>query len=697
MSWDTPLTTVLPRIPAANIQALSSYGIGSLKRLLTHLPFRYEDRQHLTSMDNLQIDQYSVVSGKIVETSFYKLQGKQRATLKISDGKGFLEIRFFYLLKWQVAQLQKAGYIRCFGKVHASARGNSCLQLFHPEYICANNVFPAYEGEIRPIYGSVRGVTQNKLRKIIAQALSYCRHLPFAKIEEVSSDLELEGESILSMSLYKALLFVHQPPKGSDISALLDKKNPFFKRIQIDELVAHFCSYEEQQGRHREKKVEDAWFIDESLSFSKLLSHLPFDLTNDQENVVQEIRLDMQNALPMRRLLQGDVGSGKTVVAKILAYLSIQSGMQVALLVPTESLAVQHYERMEALFSKLDVSVGLLTGDTKKRQRKVLQDKLSAEEPMLLVGTHALCQESLTFGNLGLVIIDEQHRFGVAQRLSLIDKGSFVHQLVMTATPIPRTLASTLYAYWETSVIKLLPKGRKPIVTSILEGSNRERLIARISALCKGNEQVYWVCPLIEQGEQDELMDVKTLSEMLAELVPHIKVAVLHGRLKSDKKQEIVGAFVGKVVDVLVSTTVIEVGIDVPNASVIVIENAERFGLAQLHQLRGRVGRGSKQSYCMLLRGKKIGEKAKERLELMKNTNDGFVLAEADCDMRGYGQILGVKQSGEQDFYTVDLREDAQLLSIAMDIASRLRVSNKVACEQMMDFWHSDSRQYLNA
>ncbi|MYN39514.1 ATP-dependent DNA helicase RecG [Duganella sp. FT109W] len=645
---------------------LAKLGLHTDMDLVLHLPMRYEDETQVITIEEARLHggDTSQVEGVVVKNEIaYK--PRRQLLVHISDGTGDLQLRFMNFYGSQVKQLAEGTRIRARGELKHGFFG---AEMVHPAYKVVNEGAPL-PTSLTPVYPSGEGLSQPVLRKAIRDAMTrvdWSDTLPAALRAQLQlSDLE------------PAVKLLHYPPQEVDNHALADRSHPAWTRVKFDELLAQQLSLKRAQ-RARRLKGSPALMVIGALS-ERFQAGLPFKLTNAQQKVLNEIRADLRQPFPMQRLLQGDVGSGKTVVSALAAAQAIDSGYQAALMAPTEILAEQHFRKIAAWMEPLGVKVAWLSGSLKKKDKQAAYDLIESGEARLVVGTHALLQDVVTFENLGLVIVDEQHRFGVGQRLVLRNKGNegeVPHQLMMSATPIPRTLAMTYYADLEVSVIDELPPGRSPIVTRTIDQNRRDEVIERVHAAAQEGRQVYWVCPLIEESEALQLQTATDTHALLAEALPDLNIGLVHGRLKTAEKQEVMDAFIANEMQVLVATTVIEVGVDVPNASLMVIEHAERFGLSQLHQLRGRVGRGSAASVCLLLYQSPLGQIAKQRLMTMRETTDGFEIARRDLEIRGPGEFLGARQSGQAMLRFADLETDSWLVDQARDVAHDLLHAN---------------------
>jgi ATP-dependent DNA helicase RecG len=668
-----PVTT-LKGVGDALAQKLAKLGIETVQDLLFLLPHRYEDRTHVMPIGSLRAGDRAVVEGEIqlAEIVFRK---RRQLLVRIADGSGFLTLRFFYFSGAQQAQLQRGVKLRCFGEAR---RGSIGLEIVHPEYRRADvDDAQRTDGTLTPVYPTTEGVQQGRLRILTAQALdevqkSSVRDWLPPGVLDASSDADAgdddgvgaRGHASRLPSLAEALTYVHRPPPGADLLQLSAGQHPAQRRLAFEELLAHQVSL---RLLRREIQADPAWPLAPPGDLARRLrDSLPFGLTNAQERVLAEIRADVTKPAPMLRLVQGDVGSGKTVVAALAAMAAIECGYQVALMAPTELLAEQHYQNFEKWLRPLQLPVALLSGKLTGKARVKTFEAIAAGDVPMIVGTHALFQEGVKFRNLAFVVIDEQHRFGVHQRMALREKGladgRFPHQLIMTATPIPRTLAMTAYADLDVSIIDELPPGRTPVKTVVLPEARRDEIVARIRGAVAEGRQAYWVCPLIEESEELEYQAAEATYAALVGALPEIKVGLAHGRMTPVKKEAVMAAFKRNEIQLLVATTVIEVGVDVPNATLMVIENAERMGLAQLHQLRGRVGRGAAESSCVLLYRAPLSQLARERLQVMRETNDGFEVSRRDLELRGPGEVLGTRQTGLMQMKVAELTRDADLL-----------------------------------
>ena len=649
--------TVLRGVGSRVAERLAGMGIDTVQDLLFHLPSRYEDRTRIAPLGSLQSGERLTIEGE-VELTEVVYRRRRMMLSRLSDGTGFITLRFFHFSRQQQQGLSRGTRLRCFGEVRGGLKG---FEMVHPEYqrIAEGEVLPMEES-LTAIYPTTEGVHQLTLRKLINQTLAMIdRH---TVIEELVPEALYHDDS--GYTLVESLQYLHRPPPDASLELMKTRQHPCQQRLAFEELLAHNVSL---QRLRRRIQQHPAPVMDKGKGlYEKLMPNLGFELTNAQARVVGEIVHDLKCPHPMMRLVQGDVGSGKTVVATLAALQAIESGYQVALMAPTEILAEQHFRNLDNWLTPLGVELAWLSGKQKGRARQQAMYSVESGEAQLVVGTHALFQEEVVFNRLGLMIVDEQHRFGVHQRLRMMEKGMSEdmrpHQMIMTATPIPRTLAMSAYADLDTSVIDELPPGRQPVTTVVIPEERRQEIIERVEAACQQGRQIYWVCPLIEESEALQAQAATETEALLKDQLPHLRIQLIHGRLKPLEKEQIMQSFKAGEIDLLVATTVIEVGVDVPNASLMIIENAERLGLSQLHQLRGRVGRGSEQSSCVLMYKSPLGEIAKERLSIMRETTDGFEIARRDLEIRGPGEVLGTRQTGILELRVADLMRDQQLM-----------------------------------
>ncbi|MEL0649589.1 ATP-dependent DNA helicase RecG [Pseudoalteromonas agarivorans] len=671
-------------------ERLLKLGIITVQDMLFHLPLRYEDRTRLYAINELALHSHVSVEATI-ETSQITFGKRRMLVVQINDGTGRLTLRFFNFTAAQKNAFSAGKIIRCFGEIR---RGRVGFEMSHPEYSISDTPDEQPTATtLTPVYSTTEGLKQLSIRALSDQAIDLLNKYSVDELLPVKWQPS-------SMALSDALLLLHRPPNDVDVTALEQGIHPAQQRLVFEELLAQNLSL--LKVREQGQQVKAVALNPVNTLESQFLKQLPFAPTNAQSRVVAEIKGDMQHAHPMMRLVQGDVGSGKTLVAALSALTAIAQGFQVALMAPTEILSEQHGVNFTAWFNQLGITVAWLGGKTKGKERVETLEKIASGEAQMIVGTHALFQDEVKFNNLVLIIIDEQHRFGVHQRLSLREKGKFgdcyPHQLVMTATPIPRTLAMTAYADLETSVIDELPPGRTPITTVALPDTRRDDIIARVRLACnEQGRQVYWVCTLIDESEALQCQAAEDSALQLKEALPELNVGLVHGRMKSAEKQAIMSEFKAGNIHVLVATTVIEVGVDVPNASLIIIENPERLGLAQLHQLRGRVGRGATASHCVLLYHAPLSHTAQKRLGVLRDSNDGFVIAERDLEIRGPGEVLGTKQTGLAEFKIADLTRDKQTLNQVRPIAQQMLKQHPNLVEPLIQRWLGNKSNYAQA
>lgn len=679
----------LPGVGPALAETLRKLGIERLQDLWFHLPLRYEDRTRITPIRDLLAGESAQVEGVVeaVETGFRYRPQLRVAITDVSHET--LVLRFFHFHRQQAQQFAPGLRLRCYGAIRHGQHG---LEMVHPQYRALHGD-TAVEETLTPVYPITEGLGQQRLRGVIDKALA---RLPGeAALELIPSDLL---QPLGLMPLREALLGAHRPAPDSDVQALLSGSHPAQQRLAFEELLAHHLSLKRLRAQVRKHRAP-ALPADPALR-QRFIDALPFTLTGAQRRVASEIARDLAKGVPMLRLVQGDVGSGKTVVAALAALHAIANGRQTALMAPTELLAEQHLHSFRAWFEPLGIEVVWLAGKVTGRARDKALAQLAGGAP-IAVGTHALMQEGVAFARLGLAIVDEQHRFGVQQRMALRDKGlaggDAPHQLVLTATPIPRTLAMSAYADLDVSTLDELPPGRTPVRTVVLANTRRDEVIERIRAACAEGRQAYWVCTLIEDSDQLQAQAVEVAHAQLCAALPDLAVGLVHGRMKPKEKQAAMDAFKDGRTALLVATTVIEVGVDVPDASLMVIENAERLGLAQLHQLRGRVGRGSVASTCVLLYQPPLSGLAKQRLETLRETNDGFVIAEKDLRLRGPGELLGTRQTGEMGFRVADIVRDASLMPAVHRVGTALLRGHPASAKRLTARWIGAAARFAEA
>ncbi|MGJ7065641.1 ATP-dependent DNA helicase RecG [Morganella morganii] len=683
-----PLTT-LHGVGAGQAGKLAGIGLHTLQDLLFHLPLRYEDQTRLYTITDLLPGIYATVSGEVLRTDVV-FGRKRMMTCQISDGTGILTLRFFNFSAAMKNALAAGKQVTAYGEIR---RGKNGPEIFHPEYkVRQSDTSVELQETLTPIYPTTEGVRQATLRKLLDQALEL---LDTCAINEL-----LPPELTRSMmSLPQALKTLHRPPADTQLAELESGQHPALKRIVLEELLAHHLSM--LAVRAGAQRYHALPLPPQETLKSQFLAQLPFSPTNAQQRVVAEIEQDLEKPVPMMRLIQGDVGSGKTLVAALAALRAIAHGKQVALMAPTELLAEQHANTFRQWLEPLGISVGWVAGKQKGKARLAQEEAIAAGDVVMVIGTHAIFQEHIRFHSLALVIIDEQHRFGVHQRLALWEKGEqqgfHPHQLIMTATPIPRTLAMTAYADLDTSVIDELPPGRTPVTTVAIPDSRRHEIIERVRSACQDEKrQAYWVCTLIDESDLLEAQAAQVTFDELSATLPDLRVGMVHGRMKPAEKQAVMAQFKAGELDLLVATTVIEVGVDVPNASLMIIENPERLGLAQLHQLRGRVGRGSAVSHCVLLYKTPLTQTAKLRLQVLRDSNDGFVIAQKDLEIRGPGELLGTRQTGNAEFKVADLLRDQGMLPEVQRVARHLHQNYPEQAKALIERWLPERTQYTN-
>ncbi|MFS1413907.1 ATP-dependent DNA helicase RecG [Vibrio sp. 10N.286.49.C2] len=682
--------TSLTGVGAKVAEKLAKVGLHTVQDLLFHLPHRYEDRTRIYPIVKLHAGLWGSVQGKIM-SSDVNFGRKKMLSVKISDGNGTVTLRFFNFTAAMKNNFADGKMIVAYGEVK---RGHLGLEIIHPDYkFQTEGRRPALEQTLTPVYPTTDGLRQLTLRNLTDQALELMD-------KTAVDELLPSGLYNHQITLTEALHTIHRPPPSINIDDFDEGKHPAQQRLIIEELMAQNLSMLAVRSQGQQDK---AIALPEQGNYKQqLLNQLPFTPTHAQNRVVDEIERDLLKTAPMMRLVQGDVGSGKTLVAALAALRAIEHGHQVAMMAPTELLAEQHAINFANWFESMGISVGWLSGKQKGKAKESELARIANGEAQMVVGTHALFQESVEFNNLALVIIDEQHRFGVHQRLELREKGAkqgfYPHQLIMTATPIPRTLAMTAYADLETSVIDELPPGRTPIQTVALPDTKRDAIIERVKNACLNEgKQAYWVCTLIDESEVLEAQAAADTAEELQRQLPEIKVGLVHGRMKPAEKQAVMKQFKDNELHLLVATTVIEVGVDVPNSSLMIIENPERLGLAQLHQLRGRVGRGTVASHCVLLYHSPLSKTAQKRLGVLRESNDGFVIAQRDLEIRGPGELLGTKQTGLADFKIADLIRDQRLVPEVQRLARHVHEQYPVNAKKIIDRWLGDREFYAKA
>ena len=684
-----PLTS-LSGVGAAIAEKLSRIGINNVQDLLFHLPMRYEDRTRITPIADIRPESFATIEGYVQHT---EVQFGRRPILSVtlSDGTSKVMLKFFNFNAGMKNSLAVGVRVKAFGEIK---RGRYMAEIHHPEYQIIRNNQPLELAEtLTPIYSTTEGLKQASLRKMTEQALAVLQNVQV-------TELLPEQYNPHQYSLKEALALLHRPPPSVSAEVLEKGEHPAQKRLIFEELLAHNLAMQQLRLGVKQQYAEPLSYKTDLKQ--RFLESLPFQPTNAQKRVTEDIERDLAQASPMMRLVQGDVGSGKTLVAALAALTAIDNGKQVALMAPTEILAEQHANNFANWFRPFGIEVGWLAGKVKGKARNTQLEVIKNGDVQMIIGTHALFQESVEFNDLALIIIDEQHRFGVHQRLTLREKGAkadhYPHQLIMTATPIPRTLAMTVYADLDTSIIDELPPGRTPITTVVVSEDRRPEIVQRVYQACKNEKrQAYWVCTLIDESEVLEAQAAAAIAEDLQRALPDLRISLVHGRMKPQEKQEIMAEFKAANIDLLVATTVIEVGVDVPNASLMIIENSERLGLAQLHQLRGRVGRGATASHCVLMYKPPLGKISSKRLQVMRDSQDGFYIAEKDLEIRGTGEILGTKQTGSAEFKVANLMRDRKMIPLVQRYAKQIIVENPPLAEALIKRWLNEKAEYTNA
>lgn len=693
-SAQTLCITSLQSVGRALAKTLAKLGLFTVQDVLFHLPIRYLDRTRIVPIYQLQLHTHVVIQGEVKDCQIVMAR-RRSLIVTIDDGTASTRLRFFHFNAAQKNTFSVGQIIRCYGEPRV---GSSGLEFYHPEYERIQNTATIRDttGEsLTPIYGLTEGITQQRLRKICLAAIDKLKHHHLEELLPLSINQRFQVDS-----LAQALCFVHSPPRHAHIDALIAGVHPCQQRLAFEELLAHFLARQQQRI---EAQNDISPRLKQSLAdklITRFLAQLPFAPTSAQQRVFDDISVDIAQSKPMLRMVQGDVGSGKTLVAALAAVATVANGYQVAIVAPTEILAEQHFKSFTSWLEPLGIHTVWLVGKLSPLKKRESLAAIYDGRANIVVGTHALFQDTVSFEKLGLSIVDEQHRFGVQQRLSLRQKSRASltpHQLVMTATPIPRTLAMTAYAELDYSVIDELPPGRTPVNTAVLGQNKKDKIIERIGINCQQGKQAYWVCPLVEESESLSAANAQETFLQLTQKLPHLNVGLIHGRLKAKEKEAVMRLFKSGETQLLVATTVIEVGVDVPNASLMIIENPERLGLAQLHQLRGRVGRGKQASHCILLSGDKLSQQAKERLMILRETNDGFVIAEKDLSLRGAGELLGTRQTGDLLYRLADIERDAHLIPEVHDIGRRLLNESPQTVHALILRWFGHKQDYLNA
>ncbi len=666
-------------------EKLQKLGLHNVQDLLFHLPMRYQDRTRVLPMGSLVPGREGVVSGEIQRTEI-KYGRRRMLLIRLADGTGSLTLRFFYFSDKQRQSLQRGAQLRCFGEVRSGPGG---LEMVHPEYRVFNAADALeVEEHLTPVYPTTEGLNQLGLRRLIAQALQHV-----ADVQELLPAVTLAPEF---PALAQAIEYLHRPPPDASLTLLAEGRHPAQQRLALEELVAHQLSL--LKARQQSQTEQAPVLKPQTDLITPFIETLPYQLTEAQQRVVSEVEADLQQAHPMLRLVQGDVGSGKTVVAAIACLQAVSAGYQAALMAPTEILAEQHWQNFTRWFEPLGLTLAWHTGRAKAAERRRNRALTESGEAAIVIGTHALFQDDVNFHRLGLVVVDEQHRFGVHQRMVLREKGALQgihpHQLIMTATPIPRTLAQTAYADLDLSIIDALPPGRRPVKTVAMSNERRAEVVAHVADACRGGQQCYWVCTLVEESEALQAEAAEVTFTGLSEALPDLRLGLVHGRMKGDEKEAVMAAFKAGELELLVATTVIEVGVDVPNATLMIIENAERLGLSQLHQLRGRVGRGSAQSACVLMYQSPLSKTGRRRLQAMRESNDGFRIAQIDLELRGPGELLGTRQTGLMQFRIADIVRDAELVPVVSRIARQIVAQTPERIEPLIERWVGDKLRY---
>ncbi|QUN05706.1 ATP-dependent DNA helicase RecG [Shewanella yunxiaonensis] len=682
--------TELKGIAAKMAGKLEKLGIHTVQDLLFHLPLRYEDRTRIYAIAELHPGDYGTIEAEIQSSQI--INGRKRMlTCNVRDASGTMTLRFFNFSAAQRNAMQQGLMIRAYGEIR---HGSHHAEIIHPEYkIFATGEPPALNESLTPIYPTTEGLKQASWIKLSSQALALLQE---GGLQELIPETLRPNQ----LSLAAAVRLLHRPPADVDIYRLMQGQHPAQQRLVQEELLAHNLSMLKLRQRSNQDKAVSLPATGQLLR--PFLKRLPFHPTSAQQRVVADINRDIEKPQPMMRLVQGDVGSGKTLVAAMAALQAIENGYQVAMMAPTELLAEQHALNFSNWFTPLGLKVGWLAGKLKGKLREQSLQEIADGSAQMVIGTHAIFQEQVQFHKLALIIIDEQHRFGVHQRLGLREKGAmqgyYPHQLIMTATPIPRTLAMTAYADLDTSIIDELPPGRTPVTTVAISNHRRQEVIERVRrATLDDGRQAYWVCTLIEESEVLQCQAAEDTWEELKAALPNLHIGLVHGRMKSSEKQQVMDRFKQGELNLLVATTVIEVGVDVPNASLMIIENPERLGLAQLHQLRGRVGRGAVASHCVLMYQPPLSQTATKRLGVLRQSNDGFVIAQQDLEIRGPGEVLGTRQTGLAEMKVADLVRDQALIPHVQKLAQHLMQQAPENVDGIIQRWLGDRQQYVQA
>ena len=697
MSQPTPVTNVQPNncvtslngVGKALANKLAKIHIHTLLDLLLHIPLRYEDRTHVVPLNQLRPGMHCLIEAEVTGSA---LQRGRRTSLQVRllEQNVRLNLRFIHFHANQAKNFATGKKIRCFGEIRPGPQG---LEMVHPEYHLFDQQPPELEATLTAVYSTTEGISQKRMRQLVTMAWQAYEQQPHW-LPELLPKVTIQQQNLPTIK--QALAQLHFPTNNQPFDLAVASQSPAYQRLIIEELVAHqLCLL---QARQQLNLNPAPCFEKHSATAELLQTQLPFTLTNAQQRVWQEIHADTQHHKPMIRMLQGDVGSGKTIVAALAACQAIDAGYQVVILAPTEILAEQHLHNFRQWLDPMQVSIIWLAGKQKASERRTSIEAIANGQAQVIVGTHAVFQERVDYHHLGLVIIDEQHRFGVAQRQALLQKaalGTTPHQLIMSATPIPRTLAMSAYGDLDHSIIDELPPGRKPINTVIINNQKRDQVITRIQSACSSGQQVYWICPLIETSEDLQCEAAEDTAVQLTEALPNLRIGLVHGRMTPIQKHQIMSRFKQAQIDLLVATTVIEVGVDVPNANLMIIDNAERLGLAQLHQLRGRVGRGQAHSHCLLMYQTPLSRLAKERLNILRQSNDGFAIAEKDLQLRGPGEVLGTRQAGSISLRIADLLRDAHLLPKIHELTKNY-ASHPDLSQQLVQRWVGSRQEFVS-
>jgi len=692
--WSTQGLRYLKGVGPKVAEKLHKLGLNTQRDLLFHLPLRYEDRTFVSPLGSLQPGQRSQVEAEVLQAGVQlRRVGRSRRVLvaKLADNTGVLTVRFFFFNARQQQVFEKGNWLRCYGEVRV-VQGE--LEMIHPETELIDiDDPPPLSSTLTPIYPTTEGLHQLTLKRILTQVID---KLKSDSIDETLPQAWLEQNHFPGFT--SAMIDLHRPESRKDSELIAHNRHPAQHRFVVEELAAHRLALLERRRQLRSRKTP-AIKTDDALQ-RQFLESLPFELTSAQRRVLAELLQDFANGKPMIRLVQGDVGSGKTVVAALASLPVVSSGYQVAVMAPTEILAEQHFQNLSLWMEPLRIGLLCLVGADKGKKREQKLARIASGEAQVVVGTHALFQASVEFNRLGFIVFDEQHRFGVDQRLALQKKtrdGDMPHQLIMTATPIPRTMAMSIYADLDYSQIDELPPGRKPVTTSIVSEQQRGSLIERVAESCRSGGQVYWVCTLVEESETLQCEAAELTYESLTQSLPQLSVGLIHGRMKSREKEAVIAAFKRGDIHILVATTVIEVGVDVPNANIMILENPERLGLAQIHQLRGRVGRGARESFCILLVKNQLSQQARARLDIIRRTQDGFEIAEKDLELRGAGEVLGTRQTGEMSFRIADLMRDQKWFPQAESLAQLMQQAEyRAQREQLLHNWVGARQDYTD-